>query len=80
MLISHLASFLEIFVRIKLSKLEENKHDNTKDCEQYLLEFFHLRMNASLCGRVYLDGVRSGEPGLILHKQFYVILGGMILA
>ena len=26
-------SFLEIFVRIKLSKLEENKHDNTKDGE-----------------------------------------------
>ena len=37
-------------------------------------------MNVSLCCRVYLDGVRSGEPGLILHKQFYVILGGMILA
>lgn len=50
--ISHVASVQEIFVRMKLSILERNKHNGKQDGEKYILELIHLEMSVSLCCQV----------------------------
>lgn len=46
--ISHVASVQGIFVRMKLSILERNKHNGKQDGKRYILELVHLKMSVSL--------------------------------